>query len=92
MLYFSIFNDALKRKKDALLRHIHIKFPESIFDTLTRFHNKVEVSVWKIMKTFGLSSGIGTNLFEVADGKKWRSAWVVINPGKQLLYKIEHCY
>ena len=45
MLYFSIFNDALKRKKDALLRHIHIKFPESIFDTLTRFHDKVEVSV-----------------------------------------------
>ena len=41
----SIFNDALKRKKDALLSHIHIKFPESIFDTLPRFHDKVEVSV-----------------------------------------------
>ena len=41
----SIFNDVLKRKKDALLPHIHMKFPESIFDSLTRFHDKFEVSV-----------------------------------------------
>ena len=69
-----IFNDVLKRKKDALLPHIHMKFPESIFDSLTRFHNKFEVSVWTIMKTFGPISGVATNLSEVVDDKKWRPA------------------
>ena len=52
----SRFNTIFKRKKDALLPHIHIKFPDSIFDSLSRFDGKIKESVRKIMKTFGLYS------------------------------------
>ena len=58
----SRFNTIFKRKKDALLPHIHIKFPDSIFDSLSRFDGKIKESVRKIMKTFGLYSGVATNL------------------------------
>ena len=46
----SRFNDILKRRKDALLPHMHMKFPESVFDSLPRFQDKIKVSVRKIMK------------------------------------------
>ena len=49
----SIFNGILKRKKDVLLPHNHMKFPDSVFDSLTRFEDKIKVSLQKIMKTFG---------------------------------------
>ena len=88
----SRFNDILKRKKDALLPHIRIKFPHSVFDSLPRFHDKIKVSVRKIMKTFGPNSGFATGLGEIADDKKWRSAWVVINPDKHSWYIIERYY
>ena len=71
----SRFKDILKRKKDTCLTHIHMKFPESVFDSLPRFHNKIKVSVRKIMKTFGPKSGVATSLAEIVDDKKWRSAW-----------------
>ena len=35
----------------------------------------------KVMKTFGPNSGVATSLAEIVDDKKWRSSWVVINPG-----------
>ena len=40
----SRFN-AKKRKKDALLPDIHMKFPDSAFDSLPCFRDKVKVSV-----------------------------------------------
>ena len=69
----SRFNDVLKQKKDAILSHIHMKFPDNIFDSLPRFHDKIKVSVQKIMKAFVLNSGIATSLAEIVDDKKWRS-------------------
>ena len=72
-----------KRKKDALLPDIHMKFPDSAFDSLPCFRDKVKVSVWKTMKTFGPNSEVATNLVEIVDDKKWRSALVVISPGKR---------
>ena len=39
------FNNILKRKKHALLEHIHLKFPDSVFNSLPRFHDKTKVSV-----------------------------------------------
>ena len=58
----SRFNTIFKWKKDTLLPHIHINFPDSIFDSLSRFDGKIKESVRKIMKTFGLYSGVATNL------------------------------
>ena len=88
----SRFNDILKQKKDALLPHIHIKFPDSVFESLPRFHDKIKVSVREIMKTFGPNSGVSTSLAEIVDDKKLKSAWVVINPGKHSWYIIERYY
>ena len=44
------------------------------------------------MKTFGPNSGFATSLVEIVGDKKWRSAWVVINPGKHSWYIIERYY
>ena len=35
----------LKRKKDALLPHIYVNCPDSLFDSLPRFHDKIKVSL-----------------------------------------------
>ena len=56
-----------------------MKFPDSVFGSLPRFHVKIKVSIRKIMKTFGPNSGVATSLAEILDDNKWRSAWVVIN-------------
>ena len=50
------------------------------------------MSVLKIMKTFGPNSGFATSLVEIVGDKKWRFAWVVINPGKHSWYIIERYY
>ena len=44
------------------------------------------------MKTFGSNSGVATSLAEIVDDKKWKFAWVVINPGKHSWYMIERYY
>ena len=44
------------------------------------------------MKTFGPNSGVATSLAEIVNDKKWRSAWIVINPGKHSWYIIELYY
>ena len=49
----SRFNDTFKQKKYALFPHIHMKFPDSVFDSLPRFHDKIKMRVRKIMKTVG---------------------------------------
>ena len=88
----SRFNDILKRKKDPLLSNTHMKFPGSVFDSIHRFHNKIKLSVRKIMKTFGLNNGVATSLAEIVDNKKWRSAWSAINSGKHSRYLIKRYY
>ena len=88
----SRFSYILRQKKDALLPHINMKFPDGVFDTLPCFHDKIKVSVRKIMKTFGPNSEVATSLAEIVNNKKWRSAWVVINPDKHSWYIIERYY
>ena len=46
-----------------------MKYLDSAFDNLPRFHGKIKVSVRKIMKTFGPSSGFTTSLAEIVDDK-----------------------
>ena len=72
-----------KRKKDALPPHIHMKFPDSVFDSLPCFRDKIKVNVWKTTKIFGPNSKVATSLVEIVDDKKWRFALVVISPGKR---------
>ena len=88
----SWFNGILKRKKDVLFPNNHMKFSDSVFDNLPRFHNRIKVSIRKIMNIFGLYSGVTTSLAEIVDGKKLRSAWLVINPRKHSWYIIERYY
>ena len=88
----SRFNDILKRKKDVFLSHIHIKFPEGVFDSLPHFHDKIKVSVRKIMKIFGPNREVATSLAEIVDDKKWRFVWVVTNTAKHSSYIIELYY
>ena len=64
---YSRFNAILKQEKDALLPHEDMKFPESNFDSLPHFHDKIKVSVQKIMKTFGPYSEVVTGLTEITD-------------------------
>ena len=63
-----------------------MKFPNSFFDCLPCFYDKIKVSIRKIMKTFGPKRGVATSLAEIVDDKKWRSTWVAINPGKHSWY------
>ena len=68
-----------------------MKFPESVFDSLPRFHDKIKVSIQKIMKIFGPYGGIARSLAEIVD-KKSRSGWLVINPEKYSWYIVENYY
>ena len=61
----SRFNDRLQRKKDALLPHILMKFPDSAFDNLPHFNDKMKVSVGKLMKTFSSNNGVAKSLAEM---------------------------
>ena len=70
----SRFNDILKRKKNVLLPHIHMKFLDSVFDSLPFFHDKMNMNVRKIMKTFDPNCAVATSLAEIVDDKKWRFA------------------
>ena len=47
-----------------------MKFPDSVFDSLPRFNDKIKVSVREIMKTFGPNSGVATSLAEIIDDRK----------------------
>ena len=69
-----------------------MKFPDSVFDRSPHFHDKIKVSVRKIMKTLGSNSGVAKSLADIADDTKWRCAWVGNNPGKQSRYIIERYY
>ena len=40
----SRFNGTFKQKKDALLPHINMKYPDSVFDSLPRFQDKIKVN------------------------------------------------
>ena len=70
----------LKWKKDAFLLHIHIKFPDSFFDSLPRFHEKIKMTIWKIANTFGLYNRVVTSFGKIVDDTKF--AWLAINPEK----------
>ena len=61
----SRFNDISRQKKDALLPHIHMKFSDSVFDSLLRLHDQIKVNIRKIMKIFGPNSGVSTSLAEM---------------------------
>ena len=76
------FNGMLKRKKDNVFSHIHMKFTDSVFYSLPHFRNKMKENIQKIMKMFGPSCGVVTSLVEIVQDKKWRSAWLVINHEK----------
>ena len=69
-----------------------MRFRNSVFDSLPRFHDKIKVSIRKIMKTFGSYSEVATSLAEIVNDKKWRSAWLANNPGKHSWHIIEHYY
>ena len=69
-----------------------MKFPDSVRDNLPHFHDKIKVSIKKIMKTFGSHNGVATSLDEIVDDKKLRFTWFVINPGKHSRYIIERYY
>ena len=88
----SRFDVVLKLKKDALLPHIRMKFPENAFESLRHFHNNIKVSVRKTLKTFGPYSGEARNLAQIFDDKKWKSAWLIINPDKHSWYITERYY
>ena len=77
----SRFNNILKWKKHTFLPHIHLKFPDSAFDSLPRFHDKTKVSVRKIMKTFSPKIRVATSLAEI-----------VSNPGEHSWNIIERYY
>ena len=59
-----------------------MKLPDGIFDSLPRLRNKIKVNLRKIIKTFDPYSGVAKTLAEIIDDKKWRSAWLIINPDK----------
>ena len=67
-----------------------MKFPDSDFDSLPHFHDKMSVQI--IMETSGPHSEIPTSLAEIVTDKKWRSTWFFINPSKHSWYIIERYY
>ena len=70
-----------------------MKFPDTVFDNLPGSHDKIKVNIRKIMNTFGPYSRVVTSLAEIVDGKKWRLAWLIINPDKHSCrYIIERYY
>ena len=69
-----------------------MKFPESVFESLPRFNNKVKVSIQKIMKIFDPYSEVATSLADIVDENKWRFRSLVINPEKHSWYIIESYY
>ena len=69
-----------------------MQFPDDIFESLPRWNDTRKVSVRKVMKIFGPLSGVAISLAEIVDNKKWKSAWLVINPEVHNWYTIERYY
>ena len=69
-----------------------MKFPDSVFGRVPRFHDKLRVNIRRIVKTFDPYRGVATTMVEIVDYKKWRSTWLAIYPDKQSWYIIERYY
>ena len=52
------FQSVIERKKDEILRMVHINFPENAFQNLPRRANKIKVSMKRLSKFFGSCSGV----------------------------------
>ena len=55
----------IQRKKEILLPRIYMKFPEGVFGSLPRWHNKSKVIVFKIPKIFCTLSGVAISIPEI---------------------------
>ena len=88
----SRFKQILQPKKGTLLPRIYMQFPDDIFESLPRWYDTRKVSVRKVMKIFGPLSGVAISLAKIVDNKKWKSAWLVINPEVHNWYTIERYY
>ena len=84
-----IFQSVIEGKKDEILPMVHINFPENVFQNMPRRANKIKVSLNKLSKFFGSSSGAIECVSKAIGNKLWRSVWLLIAKRKHNWFIIE---
>ena len=75
------FKIMIKEEGKLLLPRIHI-LPDKDLLSGPSYNRKIKVSVRKITRAFGNSSGLSMDLSRLIGDRKWKSAWLNIVPGR----------
>ena len=78
----SRFRDFVHPLKNDILPSVYLDFYDNVLASLPTFGNKVKVSVNKLSRHFGPSSGAIDSLKESIAHKNWRSAWLILEKQK----------
>ena len=81
----------IKEEGKLLLPRIHI-LPDKDLLSGPSYNRKIKVSVRKITRAFGNSSGLSMDFSRLIGDRKWKSAWLNIVPGRNSWYVIERIY
>ena len=72
------FKNLLEDKVEDILPMVHINFDEKLYNALPRRSNRIKVTVRKLSKALGKSSGIIDSISNSIAQKNWRSAWLLM--------------
>ena len=61
-------------------------------DIKKSFNGKINVSILKLLKSFGQGSVLIMRVAELIGNKNWKSAWFILLPDKKLWYTIQRIY
>ena len=88
----SRFSTLLQRRSHYLLPRVHLQFSGEDLKKVDKYNRKIKVGVRKIVKHFGEFCGASLFISKVIKDKKWKSAWLLLEPEKHSMYCIRNFY
>ena len=83
---FSRLQLIIKEKGKQLLPRIYISDDKDIREN-SSYNGKIKVSVRKMSILYGKTSGLALKISAIINDKKWKSAWLVLMPDKESVYR-----
>ena len=59
---------------------------------MSQYNGKIEVSARKIANLFGEHFGVSVRILNVANNRKWKSSWLLLESEKHSMYRIRKVY
>ena len=75
-----------------MLPRVHLQFSSEDLKKADKYNGKIKAGVRKIVKFFREFCGASLFISEVIKDKKWKSAWVLLEPEKHSMYHICNFY